>query len=105
MRLAGRLNETRGDTHSITGAADAALNEIVDAQRLADLAGALRGPLECHRGPARNHRYPAAGHGSQLRDHFLCQTVAEVLLRRILTEVGKRQHRQSQSRPQGAWGA
>ena len=49
MRLAGGLDQARGDPYAIALAADAALEQVVRAQRLPDLARALRAVLEDHR--------------------------------------------------------
>ena len=49
MRLAGGLDQARGDPYPIALSTDAALEQVIRTQRLANLARALRAVLEHHR--------------------------------------------------------
>jgi hypothetical protein len=49
LGLAGRFDEARGDAHAIVLVPHAAFEQVVGAQRLADVARAQRRALEHHR--------------------------------------------------------
>jgi hypothetical protein len=93
--LAPGFNELRGDAHAVAGAPDAALDEVVGAQRLADFGRALLGVLVEHRGMACDDTDAAGAALAELGDHLLGQPVAEKVVLRLTGEIGERQHHQA----------
>ena len=87
LRLVARFDEARGDAHTRALAPHAALEQVVGAQRFADLARALQAAFEDHRRPSRQHAEAAAAQRAELRDHLLGQPVAEVLLPAVVAEI------------------
>ena len=87
MRFIVDANELRGNPQLISRAPHAALQHIVHAQFTSDIRNALICSLEHHgRGPG-DHAQPLGIQPAQLRNHFLSQPLAKVLLIRIGTEV------------------
>ncbi len=103
VRFAGGFNQAGGDAHTVVLAAHAALEQVVGAERLADLARPLAGALEHHAGPSRHDADAPATPLAELRDHLLGQPVCEVLLRRHVAQIGEREHREPHPRRAG-WG-
>src|SRR6185503_17082517 len=98
LRLGGGLNQTCRDPHARTVATRAALEQVLRLQRVADLTRPLQAALEEHRRPAADDADLTAAQRSELRDEFLGETVAEVFLAAIVTEIAERQHHEAHLR-------
>ncbi len=91
MRVRRHLDQLRGDPHAIAGLADAALEQVRDAELLGDRRDVGARALEAPRRRARRH-----AQALDLREdvqQFLGQSVGEVLVLLVAAHVDERQHR------------
>ena len=86
-----RRDQLRGHADAIAGLAHAAFEDVRDIERLGDAADVVVFPLErkC-RGPGNDSQ---PWNVRQFIEDFLREAIAEVLVRRIRTHIGERQHR------------
>lgn len=91
MSLIADLDELRRDAHPVGFTAHTALQNIVHAQLLPDLANVLFGLLVSQRRRPGDHAQLLRPQTTELRNHLLSQTVAEVILRRVGVEILKGQ--------------
>src|SRR5262252_720582 len=87
MDLIARANELRRDSNLVAIASNATLKHIVHAQFLANLLNTFRGVFVGHGAGARNDPKQLGAQGPELRDYFLGESIAEVLLAGISTQV------------------
>ena len=98
VRLASRLDQLRGDAHAVAADADAAFDQIVDAQRLADVGGAAADVLVEHRGGAGQDADAVGAAVAELGDQLLGEAVDEVVVRGIAGQIRERQHHEPRPR-------
>ena len=88
-----RVNELRGDAHSVSPFAYATLDDVARAEFVCYLLEVLRLPPEGEAGVAGNHREGTPQR--EVGDDVLRDTIREVLLLRITAHVCKRQNSNS----------
>ena len=94
MRLILDLNELSADAHAIARMAHGAFEDVIDAQFFANLIDSLLRALILNGRRACDNSKTLWLHLTQPGDHLLGQPFTEILLRRIATEVFKRQYRE-----------
>src|SRR6185369_2637562 len=92
LRFSGRFNQSCGDPDARFITARAALEQVLRLQGLADLARPLQTAFEEHRRPAADDPDLTATQGPELRDEFFGETVAEIFLAAVVTEIAERKH-------------
>ena len=92
MTLRARVDQLCGDSQSIADSSEAGLEKILNAEFASDLVGALRRGFVVHRRRARDDSEVCGVDRAHLRNHFLGQTVTEILLLRIAGEVLEGKH-------------
>ena len=94
------LDELSGDAHALTGAAEAALQDVVRPQLPAESVDVPVGALVFPGGASRGDPQPIGFQPAELRDHLLRQPVTQIFLVRIAGEVveGKNGERQPPAR-------
>jgi len=95
LGFAARLDQLHGDAGAVAVVPDAALDNVVRAQGVADVADPCRGALDQRGRGARDDAKSVGAQPPELRDHFLAQPFGEVFLRRIARKTRKRQHRET----------
>ena len=98
VRLVARLDQLRGDPHPVAAEAHAAFDQVVDAQRPADVGGAAADVLVEHRRGAGHHADAIGEAVPKLRDQLLGEAVDEIVVRGIAGQVHERQHHQPGAR-------
>ena len=86
----GHVDQLRADPQAVAGLAHAAFEHGLNVEALADFADVDRRALELERRGPRHHRQ--ALDARQRTDQLLRHAVAEVLLIRVVGEVGEREH-------------
>jgi len=94
------LDELDGDSHALTGAAHAPLQDALGAQSRARLADVEAQSRDDERGGPRDDAQ--ALHSGQRADDLLGQTLAQGVVRGVAAEVGERQHRDRGRRRSGS---
>jgi len=97
--LVARLNEPRGHPNAVRAPSDAPLEDVRHSQLPGDDVDADIRVLVLHRRRSRDHPEQLRVQPGQLRDHFVGETVAEVLLFLVAAQVLERQYRQHDSPP------
>ena len=84
------IDELRGDAHPVSGLAHAALDDIGDAERAANVLDLRRLALVMERRCAADHEQRAES--DELGDDLVGDAVGEIVLLRVVREIGERQH-------------
>src|SRR6266436_8863679 len=92
MRLILDLDELSADADPIACMAHRALQNVIHSQFLANLIDSFLGALILNGRRARDNSEALWLHLTQPGDHLLGQSLAEIFLLRIATEVFKRQY-------------
>ncbi len=96
MRVALGIDQLGIDTDLVIRSADAPFEHIAHGKLAADLLCVNRFASIGERGIARDHEHPADPR--QIGRHILGDSIREILLVGVITEIGERQHDNRQTR-------
>ena len=96
MHIGLGVDQLSVDANPIAQPPDAAFEHISDTELAADLLGVNAFALIGERSVSRDHQHP--GDARQIGRQILGDSVCEILLLRIIAEIGKRQHDDRQPR-------
>src|SRR5215469_11635268 len=97
MRFIADLNELSRNAHAIPSPTHASFQDVGNAELASDLPHAFVRRAILHGGSSSDYSQALRTDSRELRNHFLSDAVAEVVVLLVTTEVLKRQHSQHHS--------